>query len=127
MPGVEPPARLVTSLCEGVAKRSDVYIADKFLKGLEKDFCKDLLVDSSDALRWLDRTNSRLSRETKKPVHCFTFDFKSLYDSLGPTLVKEALVYAMNQCRTQWSDEQKNVCVIDIFETSSRIVLSQEI
>ena len=60
VPGVEPPARLVTSLRDGVAKRSDVYIADKFLKGLENDFCKDLLVDTSDALRLLDRTNSRI-------------------------------------------------------------------
>ena len=50
-PGVEPPARLVTSLREGVAKRSDVYIADKFLKKLEKDYCKDLLTDTTDALR----------------------------------------------------------------------------
>ena len=61
IPGVEPPARLVTSLCEGVSKRSDVYIADKFLKKLEKDFCADLLVDSSDALRWLENMNSSLA------------------------------------------------------------------
>ena len=51
VPGVEPPARLVTSLREGIAKRSDVFIADRYLKALERDFCKDLLVDSSDALR----------------------------------------------------------------------------
>ena len=96
VPGVEPPARLVTSLREGVAKRSDVYIADRFLKNLEKDYCQDLLVDSSDALRWLENKNSILSRATKKSINCFTFDFKSLYDSLDPALVKEALVHAMN-------------------------------
>ena len=96
VPGVEPPARLVTALREGVAKRSDVYIADHFLKKLEKDFCGDLLVDTSDALRWLDNANITLSSETKKSTKCFTFDFKSLYDSLDPNLVKEALMHSMN-------------------------------
>ena len=36
IPGVEPPARLVTSLRDGVAKRSDVFLAEHFLKDLEK-------------------------------------------------------------------------------------------
>ena len=101
MPGVESPARLVTSLRESVAKRSDVYIADRFLKQLEKDFCKDLLVDTSDALRWLELKNDSLSVETKKQIRFFTFDFKALYDSLDPELVKEALRYAMNTSRPQ--------------------------
>ena len=108
VPGVEPPARLVTSLRDGVAKRSDVYIADHYLKKLEKDFCKDLLVDTSDALRWLENANATLSSETKKSMKCFTFDFKALYDSLNPDLVKEAVKYAMNVSRPDWSDELKN-------------------
>ena len=108
LPGVEPPARLVTSLREGVSKRSDVYIADTFLKKLEKDFCKDLLVDTADALRWLDEKNRSFSSETKKKIKCFTFDFKALYDSLNPDLVKEAVLYAMNTERTAWSQELKN-------------------
>ena len=49
--GVEPPACLVTWLQEGVAKHSDAYIPDRFLKHLENDFCKYLLTDTSDALR----------------------------------------------------------------------------
>ena len=65
VPGVEPPARLVTSLREGIAKRSNVFIADQFLKALEIDFCKDLLVDSSDSLRWLDAANENLNSDTK--------------------------------------------------------------
>ena len=65
IPGVEPPVRLVTSLRDGVAKRSDVYIADKYLKPLEKEYCADLLEDASSTLRWLDRTNRELSSETK--------------------------------------------------------------
>ena len=108
VPGVEPPARLVTALREGVAKRSDVYIADQFLKKLEKDFCQDLLVDSSDALRWLEKANSTLSPGTKKTIKCFTFDFKALYDSLDPELVKEAVMDAMNTVRPEWSEGLKN-------------------
>ena len=60
IPGVEPPARLVTSLRDGVAKRSDVFLADKFLKALERDYCKDLLIDTSSALRWLYSANQTL-------------------------------------------------------------------
>ena len=108
VPGVEPPARLVTSLREGVAKRSDVFIADRYLKDLEKDYCTDLLVDTSDALRWLDEANRELSAARKKSVNCFTFDFKALYDSLNPDLVKEALMDAMNMSRPGWSEELKN-------------------
>ena len=93
----------MTSLREGVAKRSDVYIADRYLKDLEKDFCKDLLTDTSDALRWLEGVNSRLSSEKKKSLKCFTFDFKALYDSLDPALVKEALISAMDTYRSEWS------------------------
>ena len=119
MPGVEPPARLVTSLRESVAKRSDVYIADRFLKQLEKDFCKDLLVDTSDALRWLELKNVSLSVETKKQIRFFTFDFKALYDSLDPELVKEALRYAMNTSRQQWSEEFKN-WIIELIDFSLR-------
>ena len=57
VPGVKPPVRLVTSLRDGVAKSSDVYIADKYLKTLEEEYCKDLLQDTSSALRWLDQAN----------------------------------------------------------------------
>ena len=42
VPGVEPPVRLVTALHEGIAKRSDVFLASEYLKSLEKDYCKDL-------------------------------------------------------------------------------------
>ena len=105
LPGVEPPVRLVTSLRDGVSKRSDVFVADRFLKPLEKEYCKDLLLDTSDALRWLDSANQELSCEVKKKINCFTFDFKSLYDSLQPNLVKEAIRKAMEVCRPEWSAE----------------------
>ena len=65
-PGVEPPIRLITALQDGITKRSDVFLANKYLKALEHDFCKDLLVDSSDALRWLDSINQQNDDVIKK-------------------------------------------------------------
>ena len=124
LPGVDPPARLVTSLREGVAKRSDVFLADHFLKELEKDFCKDLLLDTSDALRWLDTADTNLNTETKKTMKCFTFDFKSLYDSLDPNLVKEALAYAMDTCRLWWSTELKE-WIMSLIEFSLRASIAK--
>ena len=50
IPGVNPPSRLVTALQEGISKRSDVFLADKFLKDLEIDFCEDLLKYTNSAL-----------------------------------------------------------------------------
>ena len=50
IPGVEPHIRLITALQDGVTKRSDVFICDKFLRALELDYCKDLLKDTNDAL-----------------------------------------------------------------------------
>ena len=91
----------------GVRKRSDVFITDKYLTPLEKDFCKDLLLDTSDALRWLESTNQTLSPDRKKSVKSFTFDFKALYDSLQPILVLEAINRAMDTCRPDWSNDFK--------------------
>ena len=51
--------------------------------------------------------NETLSSETKKAIHCFTFDSKALYDSLDPELVKEAMMFAMNSSRPEWSEELK--------------------
>ena len=91
-----------------MAKRSDVFLADRFLKSLEKDYCKDLLIDTADALRWLDKADKELSSDTKKLLNCFTFDFKALYDSLKPDLVKEAIKHAMDENRPEWSDHLTN-------------------
>ena len=102
---MEPPVRLITALQEGISKRSDVYIANTYLKQLEKDFCTDLLTDSTDALQWLENVNSNFEANQKKNFKAFTFDFKSLYDSLDPNLVREALAFAIKQCRKEWSDD----------------------
>ena len=106
-PGIEPPARLITALQEGVTRRSDVYLADTFLRSLEREFCGDLLIDSGDALNWLDGIDSSMDHNTKRRLKSFAFDYKALYDSLRPDLAMEALTVAMNECRTEWSEEFK--------------------
>ena len=94
-PGVEPPGRLITALQEGVTRRSDVYLADTFLRSLEREFCEDLLIDSGDALNWLETTNSTVDHNLKHRLKSFAFDCKALYDSLKPELALVALTVAM--------------------------------
>ena len=103
--GANPPARLVTALQEGISKRSDVFLAKTLIQDLEKDFCNDLLKDTNGALLWLDDIDRKSSLQSKKTYKSFTFDYKSLYDSLQPDLVIEALDTAMSECRTDWSDD----------------------
>ena len=98
IPVVEPPIRLITALQDGVTKRSDVFICDKFLRALELDYCKDLLKDANDALIWLEETNNTIDENIKRNFLYFSFDFKSLYDSLNPALVIDALNHAMLEC-----------------------------
>ena len=118
-PGVNPPARLVTALQEGISKRSDVFIADRYLKDLEQHYCKDLLKDTNNALSWLDSVNETYSTNEKKNMKAFTFDFKSLYDNLKPTLVKEAVEHAMEACRPGWS-RPKRKWILDLIDMSLR-------
>lgn len=117
VPGVEPPVRLVTALHEGIAKRSDVFLASEYLKSLEKDYCKDLLTDSTDALRWLESASE--SKQDECAQRAFTYDFKALYDSLKPDLVKEALRCAMEVEREEWTEEFRN-WIIDLVDLSLR-------
>ena len=115
-PGCNIPARLITCLQEGVTKRSDVFIADKWLKQLEKDYCKDLVKDTTESLIWLEELNTKAQQSS---VHFspFTFDFDSLYDRLSPDLVFEALKDAMNICRPTW-DERFKTWLLDLVELS---------
>ena len=119
VPGVKPPSRLVTALQEGISKRSDVFLADKFLKSLEQDFCDDLLKDTNSALEWLDSVNEKYSTAEKKQMKAFTYDFKSLYDNLKPELVKEAVESAMIKCRPGWS-AAKRKWILDLIYISLR-------
>ena len=118
LPGVKPPARLVTALQEGISKRSDVFVADRFLKELEQNYCGDLLKDTNNALSWLEEVDTKYSVNEKKNMKAFTFDFKSLYDSLKPELVKEALQHAMQTCRPGWSGNKRK-WIMDVIDRQS--------
>ena len=105
VPGVEPPARIITALQESVTKRSDIFLAENCLKKLEEDYCTDLVKDSTETLIWLDEIDKSTASSLKKYFKCFTFDFKSLYDSLSPNLVVEALMFAINVKRPDWKND----------------------
>ena len=64
-----------------------------------------VLKDTNDTLLWLDETNSKLDHNVKWSLRCFSFDFRSLYDSLSPELVQEALNHAFTTCRKNWPPE----------------------
>ena len=98
---------MITCLQNGATKRSAVYIAAKWLKDLERDYCKDLIKDTNDTLDWLENLNEKAKKHEKhfKP---FMFDVEALYDSLSPKLVLVAIGEAMNECRPTWSKNLKN-------------------
>ena len=123
-PGIEPPIRLITAMQDGITKRSDVYLADKLLRDLEQDFCQDLLIDTNDALLWLESTDELLDHNLKRQLRPFTFDFKSLYDSLDPDLVIEALEAALEELRPDWSDELKR-WIINLVKLSLKSSVGQ--
>ena len=45
-----PPARFVSDLSSGVTSRADKFLVWKWLGPLAKDYCKDLVKDSMEAL-----------------------------------------------------------------------------
>ena len=65
-PGCNPPARLISSLQDGITKRTDVFIANKWLKPLEADFCTDLVKDTNSTLIWLDSIDISCSNDVKR-------------------------------------------------------------
>ena len=81
IPGSDPSACLITWLQDGVTSRSDIFIAEEWLKPLQKKYCLDLVEDSIDVLVWLDQLNEN-DIERKKTFKPFTSDFAVLYDSL---------------------------------------------
>ena len=116
VPGCEPPARLISCFQDGITKRSDVFLAEKWLKHLEQDFCYDTVKDTNTTLKWLDNLDT-LNSNQKKMFLPFTFDFQSLYDSLSPKLVVEALTFAIKKHRKNWSNEFGN-WLIDLVKIS---------
>ena len=101
-PGVKIPIRLVTNLSKSVTTRSDKFINWKFLQPLQNEFCVDLAKDSTEVLQWLEGFNT-LDRSS--PVCGFSWDFAALYDNLSPSLVKKALLVAIQEHRPEWSPD----------------------
>ena len=116
-PGCDIPIRLITCLQEGFSKRSDVYIASKWLRELQYDYCTDLVQDSIETLSWLEEMDKVKKSSKKRNFIPFTFDFESLYDSLDPDLVITALREAMDLCRSEWSQKFKD-WIIDLVRLS---------
>ena len=100
----EIPSRLITCLQNSTTKRSDVFTAEKWLKDLQKDYCKDLVESTDETLVWLDDLNKNGALNNRRNLKSFTFDFEALYDSLSPDLVMRALRQAISECRPNWSD-----------------------
>ena len=99
------PGSNVTLFIKECERIYNIVVSD--CKDLEKDFCSDLLKDTNGALLWLDDIDRKSSLHSKRTYKSFTFDFKSLYDSLQPNLVLEALATAMSECREDWCDDFK--------------------
>lgn len=98
-----PPSRFVTDLSRGVTARSDKFLVWKFLGPLTRDYCVDLVRDSTAALMKLE--NLGASGEVDDSWFSISIDIVSLYDSLRHELVMEALDDAMDCCRPDWSED----------------------
>ena len=98
-----PPARFVTDLSQGVTARSDKFLVWKWLGPLSRDYCTDLVRDSTAALLNLERL---VEVDVVDDSWCtLSIDVVSLYDSLRHELVLEALSDAMETCRPDWTPE----------------------
>lgn len=99
-----PPSRFVTDLSQGVTARSDTFLVSKWLGPLARDYCTDLVKDSTAALMKLEDLVVR--NEVGDDWFSVSIDIVSLYDSLRHELVEEALDDAMETCRSEdWSEE----------------------
>ena len=98
-----PPSRFVTDLSRGVTSRSDKFMVWKWLGPLAKDYCVDLVKDSTAALIKLEQLAA--SGEVDDSWISFSIDIVSLYDSLQHSLVMRALDDAMDSCRPDWCDD----------------------
>ena len=99
-----PPCRFVTDLSQGVTARSDTFLVSKWLGPLTKDYCKDLVKDTTAALKSLDELEK--NHDVDDSWYSISIDIVSLYDSLKHELVLEAIDDAIDTCRQEWSPEE---------------------
>ena len=98
-----PPTRFVTDLSRGVTARLDKFIVWKWLGSLAKDYCTDLVRDSTEALIRLE--NLVDSGEVNDTWFSISIDIVSLYDSLQHNLVMTAIDDAVVSRRPDWSED----------------------
>ena len=99
-----PPSRFVTDLSTGVAARGDKFLVWKWLGPLSRDYAKDLVQDSTEALIKLEELEQSGVIRDNNAVS-FSLDVVALYDSLSHDLVFRALDDAIKECRPEWSEE----------------------
>ena len=99
-----PPCRFVTDLSQGVTVRSDKFLVSKWLGPLTKDYCKDLVKDTTAGLKSLDELEKN-HHDVDDSWYSISIDIVSLYDSLKHELVIEAIDDAIDTCRQEWSPE----------------------
>ena len=103
IPGVTLPFRMITDLSKGPTSRADKFISVNFLRGLQHDYCKDLLQDTTMFLQRLDWVEGNMDMGNQD--YCFTMDFEQLYDSLSRDLVlNQSLREAIAIHRSEWED-----------------------
>ena len=102
-----PPSRFVTDLSNGVTSRSDKFIVWKWLAPLARDYCTDLVKDSTEALCKLDALE-KAGIILDNGFLSFSLDVVSLYDSLRHDVVMEALDHAIETCRPDWDPDLKS-------------------
>ena len=85
LPATPLPFRMVTDLSRGPTNRADKYVAVNFLKGLQDDYCGDLVQDSTMFLQKLQNIS------LGSTAYSFNLDVESLYDSIRRSDVEDAL------------------------------------
>ena len=83
--------------------RSDKFLVWKWLGLLAREYCADLVKDSTAALISLENMESLGIVDDS--WFSFGIDIVSLYDSLLHKLVMDALYDAMECCRPDWNDD----------------------
>ena len=115
VPGIDLPFRIITSLSKGPTARADKFIAVNFLRGLQDDYCKDLLKDSTMFLQCLDGLETNLDYIGDRD-YLFNKDIEALYDSLDREHVEASLREAMVECRPEckWTEDLVNWLIIGV-------------
>ena len=99
-----PPSRFVSDLSGGVTARFDKFIVWKWLAPLARDYCTDLVKDSTEALCKLDELE-KSGVVKDNDFNSFSLDVVALYDSLRHDVVMTALDHAIVTCRPDWDPD----------------------